>query len=62
MQAQAQIRPAADVVLHQAALVMDSLSPDMATFAPVMIQRLDQAHRVGLPIASHLACDERDGR
>jgi membrane dipeptidase len=51
MQAQAQIRPAADE-LHQAALVMDSLSPDMATFAPAMIQRLDELIESGCP--SHL--------
>jgi membrane dipeptidase len=51
MQAQPQIWPAADE-LHRAALVMDSLSPDMAGFAPAMIQRLDELIDSGRP--SHL--------
>jgi membrane dipeptidase len=51
MPTQTQIRPAA-AELHRDALVMDSLSPDMAGFAPAMIQRLGELIDSGSP--SHL--------
>jgi membrane dipeptidase len=52
MQAQEQIRPAKADDFHQTALVIDSLSPDMASFAAPMIARLDELIASGCP--SHL--------